>query len=522
MEGKEFALVFERNEDDYFLLNSFLERQGFRVERIKDYRELVTRALILQPAVIFYSWQPDDPYGCQLLKSTPETREIPLLLIVPDLGNKAWQKNGVYADEFISKPLNLTDLEGRIYRFAWLAEKKGQREFAVPPKTELAEPPIRKQQSRNQEARKEEIKSEEDKDKHEGRGEFTTAQSGPARAARAPATPRRVQTPPPASQARPRAPVLEVEEPVAESPPEPTAAPDPATGLYEAACSYMLNSLKAAAEGKQIVFEEGQDIVGRIQDSLLRDKSLLSRALDQRAPYFLSAHSTNVCILAGAVGMALAEPVQNRGMLGLAALFHDLGSVRLPPGFLFKVGKFTEDELRQLHSRPEYGRDLVLAQQPAFRHLAQIIYQVHEREDGSGYPLGLRGTEIEREAQIIGLADYYEAHTHPRPHRDAFPGFAVLNQLAARQPSLFATNLIITFIRSISLYSVNENVLLGSGEIARVVELTDNPIRPIVEVSLDSQGQRLSRRKLVNLQDEGTPPIDRSLSARDVLERFST
>ncbi len=445
-------LVLEENSEDHFLLSQFLEQLGFEVCQAADYRELVKKATELQPALIIYSASLINPSSLQLIRNSPDLAGIPLLLMMPESSSQGLHRHAHYADESITKPLDLDELERRIQ---WLL----RRPEAIGRRTE----PIR--------APKMQVAPSMESDLR-----------------------------PPASPARLRPDCLD---------------------LYERTREYLLRCFQAVSEGADIDFESAQNLVDEIQTSLLQDNSLLERTLDQRAFYSLSEHSTNVCIISVMLALQLPEMVSDIKLLGQAALFHDIGSIRLPHNFLFKLGHFTQAEVDELRKRPEYSRDVILSQTQEVTRLAEIVYQAYEREDGSGYPSGLSGEQICLEAKIVGLIDYYEGITHSRPHRNGLSGFEALNELLARPRPLFPIELLATLIRSISLYSVNEYVLLNTGEVGRVAHLTSNPVRPVVEIFIGGQGERLPQPQRVNLTGDGGRVVVKPLVAEEVLLRFS-
>lgn len=465
-------ILFEEDEEDYFLLSRFLSASSFQVERASSYKEVLSLAAESSPGAILYAARSNDYHGCQLLKSAPETRDVPLLLIVPQDQREVWRRNAAYADEAITKPLNLQELKRRL---DWLL--RSVQRPAQPPSTQKS-------------AAVESL-------------EATTSQP-PEPAPKSPQAATGTAAPP-----SPEKPLPETEE------------EDSARKLYQETVAYLLQSFQDAALGKKLDLPQSEELVARIHERLLLDHSLTALALDRQVQYSLSAHSTNVCILSLLLNIHLPEPVQDRILLGQAALFHDIGSVQLSQHLLYKLGRFTSGEIAELQRRPEYGRDLILSQDSALHTLANIVYQVYERLDGSGYPQGLGGEEICREAQIIGLADYYEGITHSRPYREGLSGLEALTELVSRPESLFATDLLMTFIRSISLYAINEYVMLSSGEIARVVGLTANPVRPVVEIFVDPQGRRLDEPREVNLAEQSQLVISKSLTAKDLLLEFS-
>lgn len=101
--------------------------------------------------------------------------------------------------------------------------------------------------------------------------------------------------------------------------------------------------------------------------------------------------------------------------LAFASMFHDLGKINIPDEILNKPGKLTAEEFEMIKKHPADGSKLV--QRTYYEGIAEIIYQHHERLDGSGYPLGLKGDEILLEAKIIAVADTYDAMTTDRAYR---------------------------------------------------------------------------------------------------------
>jgi putative two-component system response regulator len=128
------------------------------------------------------------------------------------------------------------------------------------------------------------------------------------------------------------------------------------------------------------------------------------------------AHSAQ--LLAGEVGLD-KELVR---MIGLAAPLHDVGKIGIPDSILLKPGKLTVEEFEQMKTHTEIGaRILEGSVSPILRMGTEIALTHHERWDGTGYPAGLRAEEIPISGRITALADAFDAMTHARPYKPAYP-----------------------------------------------------------------------------------------------------
>ena len=99
-------------------------------------------------------------------------------------------------------------------------------------------------------------------------------------------------------------------------------------------------------------------------------------------------------------------------------LLHDIGKIGIPDGILLKPGPLTTDEWKVMRGHPEIGRQL-LDKIPFLKGAVPIVYHHHERWDGGGYPLGLRGEAIPLGARIFAVADAFDAMTFDRPYSRA-------------------------------------------------------------------------------------------------------
>lgn len=146
----------------------------------------------------------------------------------------------------------------------------------------------------------------------------------------------------------------------------------------------------------------------------IKDLELMRKAVEEKDMY-THAHGERVKEYSVRIGEKLMLSNAKMSYLHYAAGFHDLGKINVPDEILKKPGRLTAEEFEYIKKHPKDGENIVKG--TFIEESALAIGQHHERLDGSGYPLGLKGAEICLEAKIIGVADSYDAMTSDRPYR---------------------------------------------------------------------------------------------------------
>ena len=141
------------------------------------------------------------------------------------------------------------------------------------------------------------------------------------------------------------------------------------------------------------------------------------RMVERHDPY-TAGSARRLAALAVALGREAGLDGERQHALRVAALLHDVGNIAVPTTILSKPAPLTETEIAIMRTHVDEGCQL-LAEIDFGAPIADIIYQSHERYDGSGYPRGLKGEEILVEARILAIADTVEAMCSPRPYRPA-------------------------------------------------------------------------------------------------------
>src|SRR5579884_2906034 len=168
--------------------------------------------------------------------------------------------------------------------------------------------------------------------------------------------------------------------------------------------------------------------------------------VDARERY-AQGHSERVRALCAAAARELGLDARAAATLELAALFHDVGHVGVPEAVLNKPGALSAEEWATVRKHPLLGATM-LKRVPRMEGVAQVILQHHERYDGQGYPDGLLGDEAQVSAQVLAVADAYEAMTSPRPHRPALTRQQAVAELRKNAGTQFAPRVVEAFVRA--------------------------------------------------------------------------
>lgn len=188
-------------------------------------------------------------------------------------------------------------------------------------------------------------------------------------------------------------------------------------------------------------------IVSTITDHLANLPDSFSAMINVTRDATVYAHSVNVCVYATALGSVLGYSKTDMVDLSLAALLHDVGKACVPDSILNKPGPLTGVEWGILTKHPEWGVELLGPEADRIPAAAAIIYQHHERIDGSGYPNGIRGEMVSRPVRLISLVDCYDALTSDRPYREGLPPFAALRTIKVEMSKLFDPDLFAALVK---------------------------------------------------------------------------
>jgi len=182
-----------------------------------------------------------------------------------------------------------------------------------------------------------------------------------------------------------------------------------------------------------------------LQDYFYRIVQSLVRGLEAKDSY-TKGHSDRVADYSRALALEMGIPVKEADMLKKVTELHDIGKLGIDERILNKVEKLTDEEWRRIKEHPVMGEEIL---RPVFldKRMLSIVRSHHERYDGTGYPDGLKGDEIDMLAQIVSVADAFDAMSTTRAYRGPLTREAAIGELKKNSGTQFNPRIVEAFLK---------------------------------------------------------------------------
>lgn len=300
----------------------------------------------------------------------------------------------------------------------------------------------------------------------------------------------------------------------AHAPVEMGAEINKARSIYREASGIIKTLMEDIRLGKQVEVESISPIAESIMGSIFRNPHALTSVTRLKSKdEYTFMHSVSVAGLM--VSFARSQGMSQDDIFEITkgALLHDIGKIMVPEEVLNKPGKLTDEEFEIMKSHVVHSREILLETPGITCTCMDAVCMHHERIDGTGYPLGLKGEEINTVGQMSAVVDVYDALTSVRVYKGAWEPTLTLKKMLEWSPDHFTTDLIQQFIRCLGIYPVGSLVELESGRIGIVTEQGDNLLRPKLRLIYHAKKGHYIKVSDLNLEKETSDRIVQAVSA---------
>ncbi len=243
-------------------------------------------------------------------------------------------------------------------------------------------------------------------------------------------------------------------------------------------------------DGRCIDIEGAKKVVATMVESVLRNPdALLCFAQQKRREHYTALHCLRVCILATVFGHHLNLGQEELNFLGLGALLHDVGKMRVPDAIINKPDTLSEREYEIMKSHVPMSVEILQRTGAVPPAVLDVVRHIHERYAGHGYMDGLEGDQISRFGRIGAIVDVYDALTSDRIYQDGLPPRDALRNMYERKAKDFDPQLLDQFIQCVGVYPIGSVVVLNTFEVG-VVRMLNGEQRLKPQVALATKPDR--------------------------------
>lgn len=288
--------------------------------------------------------------------------------------------------------------------------------------------------------------------------------------------------------------------------------------VYAQAKVMVKDLLQDARMGQSIDGERAAAVVDGMVDSIFRNRDALS-SLSRLKSFddYTFMHSVNVGVLALSLGRHLGFVKGELRRLGIGAILHDVGKMKVPELILNKTGRLTDEEFAVIKTHPLHGAKILMDTKEVPDDCSAVALNHHERFNGRGYPRGLQGLTIGKFGLISAIVDVYDAITSDRVYHQGMSSHQAMQKIYEWSKNDFYPIYVQKFIQSVGIYPVGSVVRLDTGEVGVVSRQNQNALmRPWVRVLKVATGDPVAKPFDADLtvpDPAGAKPYARAIAA---------
>ena len=217
---------------------------------------------------------------------------------------------------------------------------------------------------------------------------------------------------------------------------------------------------------------EASELINGMADAILGANDLVLHLMtDEAEGEVLYYHSLNVTVLSLLIARSAGLEDNEAKSLGMGAMFHDVGKLKIPKKVLLKKEKLNKAERKLVELHPKYGVDLLKLTKEFPEWVLPIVDQHHEFLDGSGYPYGLKGNKINKLAQILAVVNVYDNLCHPPDGREGKTPTVALSFMYKKMREKLNPTYLDMLIKLLGIYPPGSVVALSDGRVGLVMSV---------------------------------------------------
>lgn len=217
-------------------------------------------------------------------------------------------------------------------------------------------------------------------------------------------------------------------------------------------------------------------------------------------------HSIDVSIMGILLARKIGWSKERLKAFGVGCILHDIGKIFIEKEILTKSGRLSEREFKVMKAHPVMGYQLVKTIAPSLGYLVpHVAFQHHERQDGSGYPRGIKGDNtigqntpnlIHDFGAVAAVADIYDAMTSDRPYRAGWPPDRVVNMIRDLSGTHLNSRVVDIFLKTVAPHPIGTSIQMlngpNEGYEGVVTDVDDAQLdRPLIRLLSDEKGERI-------------------------------
>jgi putative nucleotidyltransferase with HDIG domain len=241
-------------------------------------------------------------------------------------------------------------------------------------------------------------------------------------------------------------------------------------------------------------------------ESVIRNPdALVCLAQLKKRDEYTVTHSMRVCILALTFGRHLDFTAEELNLLGLGALLHDVGKMKIPESILNKPDRLTPEEFEIIKTHVPHGVAILESHPGIPKAAIELVHSHHERYNGAGYIRGLKGDNIGLFGSIGAIVDCYDAITSDRVYHAGISSYDALGVMYSARRRDYHPELVEQFIQCMGVYPIGCLVEFNTGSVGVVVSVNrERRLRPRVSMVLMPDKTPYTPAKIVDLMQHDT------------------